>query len=269
MDNVQLRTLTILSILLAITLAIASFFGIFITDTYERDTASMAAQGIGQDIVNLFFVLPILIISLVFIQRNSKMAWLIFSGTLLYIMYSFVIYCFGVNFNRMFLIYCATLGLSLYAFILALIKLNSMDAGAWFEDGIPRRTIGIYLIVVAGLFYLLWLKDVVPAIIANTTPKTVSDYKVLVNPVHVTDMAFALPGLIVSAWLLMKKKSMGYILAPISLVFMMLLTVALAGMVIVVKMRGIAEDMSIAAIFLVIAVISALFLYRFLKHLKS
>ncbi|MEE4311490.1 MAG: hypothetical protein V2J62_06430 [candidate division KSB1 bacterium] len=269
MKNEQFKTITTLSILLVITLGIASFFGIFVPGTYERETASMAAQGIGQDIVNLFFALPILIISLVFVHRNSKIAWLIFSGTLFYIMYSFVIYGFGVNFNRMFLIYCATLGLSLYALILVMIKLSSMDAGAWFEDKIPHRPIGIYMIVVAGLFYLLWLKDVVPAIITNTTPKSVSDYKLLVNPVHVIDMAFALPGLIISALLLLKKQSMGYILTPIFLVFIILLTIALAGMVIVVKMQGIAEDMSIAAIFLVMAVISSIFLYRFLKHLKS
>jgi hypothetical protein len=114
---------------------------------------------------------------------------------------------------------------------------------------------------------VLWLKDVIPAVIKNTTPKTVSDYNLLVNPVHVLDLSIALPGLILTAVLLMKKRRMGYILAPILLVFLIILAIALAGMVMMTKARGITENMSIAIIFLVLAVISTVFLYFYLKNI--
>jgi Mn2+/Fe2+ NRAMP family transporter len=65
----------------------------------------------------------------------------------------------------------------------------------------------------------------------------------------------------------MKKRRLGYILAPVLLVFIIILTVALAGMVMMTKARGIMEDMSIAIIFIVLAVISIVVLYLFLRNI--
>jgi len=115
----HLKIITILTIILSLVLAVVSFYGIFIPNTYIRETASMAAQGIGQDIFDLFFVIPLLLISLFLVHKEKRTALFIFSGTVLYILYSFFIYCFGLHFNNLFLLYCTTLGLSLYTFILA------------------------------------------------------------------------------------------------------------------------------------------------------
>lgn len=87
------------------------------------------------------------------------------------------------------------------------------------------------------------------------------------NPVHVLDLSIALPGLALTTVLLMKKRRLGYILAPVLLVFVIILTIALAGMVMMTKARGITEDISIAVIFIVLAVISIVFLYLFLKNI--
>jgi hypothetical protein len=56
----------LLSVPLAILTAIVSYAGVFIENTYARENALYAAQGIGQDIVNLFFAVPILLVSAVF-----------------------------------------------------------------------------------------------------------------------------------------------------------------------------------------------------------
>lgn len=269
MKNNQLKVLSVMSVILVIGLAVVSVFGAFVPSTYVRDAASMAAQGMGQDMVDLFLVVPVLIISLIFLRRGSKWALFLYGGTLFYILYSFIIYAFGVHFNSLFLLYCLILGISLYSFILSLIRFNEMDIERWFDPGLRVRFIGIYLIIVAAMFYLLWLKDVVPSILDNTVPRSVSDYNLLVNPVHVIDMAIALPGLVIAAVLLMKKKRLGYILAPISLVFVIILAVALVGMVVMLKVKGISDDVSIAAIFVVLALISIIMLWIFLKNLRT
>jgi hypothetical protein len=144
-----------------------------------------------------------------------------------------------------------------------------MEVQYWFKSRLPVRVIGIYLIFVAAMFYLLWLKDIFPAILDNTVPREISEYKLLVNPVHVLDMAIALPGLIITAVLLMKKRNLGYILAPISLVFIVILALALIGMVIMLKIENISDDTSIAFIFAVLATISLLFLFLFMKNLRK
>lgn len=268
MKKNQLTIISILSALLAVSLAIVSVCGAFLPVTYEREVPSLATQGIGQDLVDLFLVVPLLIILLIFIRKGNRTAMFLFSGTLFYILYSFIIYSLGIHFNYLFLLYCSTLGLSTYLFIIIMHELMGMDVGSWFEEHPPVRLTGIYLIIVAILFYLLWLKEVVPAVIQNRVPESVSDYNLLVNPVHVIDIAIVLPGLILAAVLLMKKRNLGYILSLTGLVAIIILTIALAAMMIMLKTKGISEDSSIAVVFVILALLSGIILFLFLKKLK-
>lgn len=264
----QHRLLIGLSLVMTLSLAVASYYGAFVPSTYARDSASMGAQGMGQNMFDLFVVVPLLVISLALTLRNNRIAFLLFSGTVFYILYSYILYAFGVHFNNMFLVYCLVFGASFYVFILVVIELNGMQVQHRFGDRAPVRATAIYFIVIALLFYLLWLKDVVPAIVGNSVPATVADNDLLVNPVHVLDIAVALPGLVITAVLLFKKHELGYIFAPIYLVFTILLALALIAMVIAMKATSIGEDISIAGIFLILAAISAAFLYLFFRGIR-
>ncbi|HDZ42253.1 MAG TPA: hypothetical protein ENH59_11335 [Bacteroidetes bacterium] len=268
MSTNQLRTITLLTLIMLVFLSVASFFGAFVDITYAREAASMAAQGMGQDIVDLFLVVPAVIISLFLMRKDKRVATLIFGGLVFYVLYSFIIYSMGVHFNLMFLVYCFTLGTASYVFISYFYALSRVDVKGWFEEGTPNQGIAIFFIIVAALFYLLWLRDVLPALVENKVPKSVSDYGLPVNPVHVIDISFALPGLIITAVLLFRKHNLAYILAPAGLVFMIVLTIALAAMVIMTRIRGISEDASLAYIFIILSVISVIFLLGFLKRIK-
>lgn len=268
MTSQQLKIITILSIILSVALAVVSYYGAFIPETYERDEISMAVQGIGQDLFDLFFIVPLLLITLFFVHKENKPAFLIFSGVIFYILYSFFIYCFGVHFNNLFLLYCLILGTSLYTFIIMIIQLRGMDVKEWFKNKAPLRTVGFYFLIIALMFYFLWLKDLIPAIINKSVPQSVSDYNLLVNPVHVLDIAIVLPGLIISALSLLKKKQAGFIFAPIFLVFILLLGMALIAMGIMLKVKGISEDLSIAVIFSILAIINFILLFIFIKAIK-
>lgn len=269
MELKQQRTVTVLVILLSVSLAVVSYFGAFDPLTYVRDSVSMGAQGIGQDLVDLFFVVPLLFLSLFFARKNNRIWILVLAGTLFYIMYSFIIYAFGVHFNQLFLLYCSTLGLSLFAFWVLVMDLNRQDIKSWFNESRLTNIIAVYLMVVAVMFYLLWFKDVIPAIINNTVPATVSDYNLFVNPVHVIDIAFALPGLIIVAVLLFKRQNLGYIFAPVGLVFIIILTIALAGMVIMLNAKNISDDSSLVGIFLILSAISIVLLVMFFRTMKK
>lgn len=262
------KTLNILTVLLALSLTVVSVVGAFFPDTYARDSASMAAQGIGQDLVDLFVGVPLLLISFYFALKGNRVFTMIYGGTLFYILYSFIIYCFGIHFNQYFLLYCLTLSLSLYAFILLFSGLREQQAEGWFNKA-PVNLVSVYLIVVALVFYLLWLKSLVPAILHHEVPKEVSDYNLPVNPVHVIDLVFALPGLIIGAVLIRRKQGVGYIIASFSLVFIVLLTLALAAMVLVLMFRQISEDFTVAIVFGVISVCSMILSYLLFRTLKK
>ncbi len=268
MSTGQLKIITVLTLIMLVFLSVASFFGIFVDITYARETSSMAAQGIGQDIVDLFLVVPAIVITLVLMRRNNRIATLLFGGLIFYILYSFIIYSFGVHFNLMFLVYCFTLGTASFVFIFYFYSVSRANVKDWFNEKTPNQGLAILFIIVAAMFYMLWLKDLIPAIINNEVPKSVTDYDLLVNPVHVIDISFALPGLIITTVFLLNKHSLGYLLAPIALVFIIVLTIALAAMVIMTRIKGISEDATIAIIFIILSFISIGFLWAFLRNIK-
>ena len=264
----QFKTLRFLTFLLALSLTLVSIAGAFFPSTYERDSASMAAQGAGQDLVDLVLGVPLLLVSFFSAARGNRKAALLYAGTLGYIMYSFVIYCFGVYFNPYFLLYCLTLSTSLYAFILVFSDLKKQKVEQWFEPG-REKVISLYLAFVALVFYVLWLKDLVPAIVQGEVPQELIDYKLLVSPVHVIDLVFALPAVLIGSVLLWRKQAVGYIIASISLVFMILLTIALAAMVLVLVVRGISEDFTIAIVFGILSISCLSFLILLFRKLNS
>jgi hypothetical protein len=268
MENQTIRVITILSIVLAAATAIVSYCGAFIPGTYERDVDSMAVQGMAQDLFDLFFVIPLLLVSLFFLHKGKRPAFLILGGTVLYLLYSFFIYSFGVHFNNLFLLYCTILGSSLYLFLRVVVQLKGMHVEEWFHEKAPVHGTGVYFLIVAFLFYALWLKDIIPAMIQESVPKSVSEYQLLVNPVHVLDIAWVLPGIIITALSLMRRRPTGVLFAPIFLIFISLLALALIAMAFMLQIKGLSEDSPLAIIFTILALISGLFLFFFMKAMK-
>ena len=83
------------------------------------------------------------------------------------------------------------------------------------------------------------------------------------------DLAFALPGLILGSVLLWRKQAMGYVIASVSLVFMVFLTIALAAMVVMLRVREISEDFTVAIVFGVLSVSSLIFLVLLFRKVKT
>src|SRR6185295_17406390 len=105
-------------------MAVASAAGVFLPDIYAHETASWAAQGVGQDIVNLLVVFPAVLVSAYLMARGSVRGLLVWLGLLIYVIYSYVLYAFFVHFNRLFLVYVSVLGLAFWAFVGALSMLR-------------------------------------------------------------------------------------------------------------------------------------------------
>jgi len=258
----------LLSVPLAILTAIASYAGIFVESTYVRETTLYASQGIGQDIVNLFIVVPILLISSFYASRKSKPGLLVWSGAIFYLAYSYTIYSFGLHFNQLFILYCAILGLSFYSFVYFILSAHKVNTAELFSDKISTRSTGVFLIVIAVLFYFIWLSELIPSINQNVTPKSVIESGLLINPVHVLDLAICLPALLLTGIALIKKRSIGFLLAPAMLIFCIFMAIAIAAMVLVMKSKGLDTDFVLFTIFGIITVISIFILVRYVRTLK-
>ncbi len=258
-----------LALPLAVLVAVAALGGILLPSTYARETASWAAQGVGQDWVDLLVVAPFLAISAIRARRGSRVFTLLLGGVLVYLVYSFVLYAFDVHFNSLFLVYCATLGLSVWALAGLVAGAIQTDISAWFDERAPVRLVGIYLIVSAIVFALLWLAEDIPALIAGSPPASLAEVGLPTNPVHVIDLSIVLPAMAVGGIGLLRRRAIrGYLLGAFMTGFAVFMTLAIAGMMIVMKMRGVSQDLTVATAMMVMTVASAVILGLFLRHLR-
>ena len=264
-SHTALRAAACLAIPLALLVALASLGGIVMPATYARETASWAAQGIGQDWVNLLLVVPWLLLTAVLTLRASRPAALLLGGGLVYTLYSYVIYAFAVHFNALFLVYCVALGLSFFALLLLLRALLEEDVRAWYGLRAPVRTAGVLQIAIAVIFAFLWLSEVVPALVHDRAPASVDAGGFFTNPVHVLDLSILLPALALSGVLLLRRRAAGFLLAPLLLGFAVLMAAAIAGMIVLMHQRGVAIDASGSIVLGALALVSAFVLARLLR----
>lgn len=249
-------------------MALCSAIGIWYPNIYSRETVDWLSQTIGHDISNLFVVAPALLISAFFVSKGSKLAKIIWIGAMITNIYSYVIYCFAVHFNFLFHVYCLILGLSIYSAIYFFINHIAEDMENWFTEKVQNRTIGTFLFIIAALFLLLWLSESLPAALSNTIPKNVINDGLLTNPIHALDFSFYLPLMFLSAVLLIKKKALGYLLAPMMIVFAVITNINIISLSIVAMNITSSNNMPLIIAFSVFTIVCLGFLWLMLKNIS-
>lgn len=250
-------------------LVLAAAGGELLFDVFRGDSPYLVAQAIGQDLVTLLVALPALVIGAVLAARGSDRARLVWLGVLVYLVYTYVIYAFHIRFNPLFLVYVALLGFSLYALIggLATTDFDRIKARHTREN--TAKAAGIFLLAVSVLFYFVWLGEVVPALISGTVPQSIADNGTPTNGVHVLDMAWILPSLILTGFWLRRRRPIAYALAGALLAFLPLLALAIVVMVVAMALYGQASSVAPAAIFGLLAAASLWTLVRYLGGIES
>jgi hypothetical protein len=218
--------------------------------------------------VDLLFGVPWLVVSAIGALRRSRTARILLAGGLLYTVYELLIYAFAVHFNVLFLVYCATLGMSLFALFGVGIALAREDVRGWFEDTVPIRTPGIFLLTVGVGFALLWLAEIVPALVRGTVPPSVVEAGVPTNPVQVIDLAAVLPAHIAAGVLLLRRRAHGFVAAPVILAFGLLMALSIAGMMVVMHLRAVEATFPVAIAMGVLSVATGTMLSLMLRRLR-
>jgi hypothetical protein len=118
------------------------------------------------------------------------------------------------------------------------------------------RAASVFLAVVATLFYLSWLSEVVPALLAGDVPQSVTDNGTPTNGVHVLDLAWMLPAMVLTAVWLWRKRAIGYVLAGALLTFMPLLVLAIPSIIVFMARYNQSVSAGQAGIFGILGAIS-------------
>jgi len=242
-----------------------SMTGLLYPEIYKAATPNWLTQSVGQDAIDLFLIVPLLIVGTLYsfaaVNRIAAYLWL---GTLVYLVYTFLIYCFTVRFNPLFIPYCFVLGLSFFSVI-------------WFFSGDKKEfygsrgnkvlgIVGVYFISVSVVFYSLWLAELVPATINDEIPGSIKEAGLLTNPVHVIDLSFFLPATFIAGILALRRSILSTLLSPVLLTFFILMDVTVATLSIIMNLRGITEGITVAIIMISLAVFSLLLLVSFIRN---
>ncbi len=265
----QNRTVLFLSLPLAALIIIVSVLGLLIPGFYSAETSNWQAQSIGQDMIDLFLITPCLLITSVLAYRNNRTASMIWGGIVLYLTYTFTIYCFDIHFNKLFVIYCLCLGLSFYSLVYFLFSHYKENSNRYSEKKSVARFIGIYFIIISVLFYFLWLSEIIPSTLQQTVPKSVTDAGLFTNAVHVLDLAVILPAIFITGIFLLSGKPLGFVLAPVFLTFFVLMDITIATLAVVIKMKGAESNLTITAIMSVLALFSLILLIWSIKSFRT
>jgi len=257
------------SLPLAAIVIFVSVTGLATPGVYAAETPNWQAQSYGQDLADLFLVTPALIISSINAYQGRKSALFIWAGVVLYLLYTFLIYCFAIHFNKLFVFYCLALGLSFYSLLWFFYSLLKRKVKSEDFRNIPHRLIGIYFIIVSCLFYFLWLSEIIPAIMNGDIPESIKETGLLTNAVHVIDLSVFLPGIFIAGILILQRKIVGYYIAPVFLSFFILMDITIGGLVVLMKLRALGGSYAVSILMAILALVSTILLTWYFKSLKS
>jgi hypothetical protein len=219
---------------------------------YAHDSVSGAAQAIGQDFVTLLVGVPLLLVATRVAATGSVRGQLMRTGALAYFAYTYLLLAFGAAYNELFLIYVALFSASAFAFVLSVVSVDAGRLRDHFSPRFGRRRVGWALIGFGAILALMWLGRIVPSLLAGKAPPGLENYSTLF--VQAGDLGIVIPAAIVAGALLVRRRSFGYLLAPVMLVMASAFGLALLAMSASMAVAGVEISLAEVAFFSVLAV---------------
>ncbi|CAM4260373.1 hypothetical protein [Flavobacterium terrigena] len=261
----QKTTDFILDFVISISIAITACVGLLQPDFYNLETENWQTQTTGQDLVNLLLIVPSLLIASWLTLKRNSWAIMIKPGILLYITYTFTIYCFEIHYNSLFLLYCLILSLSFYRLVIFMYN-NFNKIGITGTKTIATKITAFYFLIIAIFFYALWLSEIIQSSIEGNLPKSLINTGLFTNAVQVMDLAFLLPGVIIVGILLLKQSYLGFLITPALLTFFVLMDITIATLTFIMYFNKIETNLSVVVLMALLDAFSFALLIWFLKE---
>lgn len=181
---------------------------------YTWDTVSSAAQMQANDLVMLVLGLPLLAVSFWLALRGSLRGHLLMTGTLGFILYTYITMCFGAAYNPFFLIYVALFSTSLFAFVLSIMSFDLAELPKHFSSKIPHKAIAGLLFFTAAFLSLAWLGRIAPTLLVDQIPALENTTSMFIQAM---DLGIIVPFSVLAGTLLLRRTAWGYLLTSIGL----------------------------------------------------
>jgi hypothetical protein len=234
---------------------------------YKNDSVAMAAQAKGQDIVTMIVGIPLLIVSLYLSRKGLLKGRLLLTGTLGYFLYTYISYSFLSMYNSLFLIDVILMSASFYAFTLSMMSFDIQNLSSHFNENLPVKFIGGFLIFTATAIGMMWLGIIIPPLTNGTLPSSLEHYTTLV--IQAMDLGFVVPTAIISGILLIKRKAFGYLLASVVIIKASTMLTAISVMIIEQAYAGVQMGLVALVMFPVFNLLTIYCLVLILRNIKE
>lgn len=219
--------------------------------------------------VALFAVgLPTLSVAIVSTARGSARAFVVWLGTLGYLIYQAVLLCFATPLNNLFLLYVAYLGLAVWSAVTLLRATDLQSFAARMSPPVPARVTAAAALIIVVLNAGAWLSAIVPAVLSSRPTSVLDGTGLVTNPVYVQDLAIWLPLLAAAGVACWRRAPWGLLVTSAMLAMFVLESISIS----VDQWFGSHADptssvssMSMVPAFAVVAAITAGFLAWFLR----
>jgi len=230
---------------------------------YYKDSVSGASQAKAQDIVTLVIGIPLLAISLILSNKGSIKIKLLLTGTIGYFLYTYTSYSFLLVYNKFFLLYVALMSLSFFCFIINITSPELKELEKHFKPNFPKNYIGIFSIIIGVFIGLLWLGRILPSL--GKAPDELEHYTTLV--IQAMDLGFIVPVALLSGILILKSKSLGYLLSSIIIIKGATLLMAIVAMIIFMVFSGVNVSIIEITLFPIFAIICIVNFFVIFKNI--
>lgn len=251
----------------AVVTILVSILDIYHDPIFARETLSIKAQVIGQEIINLVIAVPAILYTLNLSKKGSLKARTALIGLLAFLAYTFLSYNILFKLNDGFLLYTLAFALSLYGTLInvSAIRLDKI------EIEVPPSTRKWTLVLmgfIVVIILMLWTPDLIGFYSTGNYPEVMVADDVHTLAIHFQDLSIVIPLTILTGWLIWKEEKLGYLLTPILVVKLLSIGLGVLSMIYVMTQYGTPPNMGQVGVFVVATGVLLRYTYGFYKDSK-
>jgi hypothetical protein len=259
MIRTSLRPFYVLGSLIALLLVITAGAGVFVEGLYKPFLpAELVAFQYFQDLVSLIFA-PVLVVAMLYTGRGSTRAFIIWAGLLVYVLYYYAFYGFGMVYTAYYPLYLALMGLSGFSLIGMLTAVDLEVFQKLVTSRMPVRLIAVVL-GMSVLFVPIWLGMLMQGIAAQQASSTAL--------VFVLDLSFLIPAIAYTAVQACRRRPVGYLLSGVFLFKATVSGILLTGGEFLKMQRGLPPAIDQLGIYVFLAIAGSLGLALYMRNLQ-
>jgi len=239
-------------------------YEMIIDGIYKYNSKRMVAEGVGWDIFTLFIVLPCLLIVIPSLAKGSQKARLFTIGLLAYLFYQYFMYSLAWAFGPLFLLFILIYALCLWGIIWITGTVDIKELEKNLKKKFPIKSIIALSIFLGLLLSIMWLQRIIAGLKGDLNSAMLLGQTTMV--VQAMDLGLLVPLSIYNAYLLWKKKTLGYFISSIIVIKAVAMAGAICAMVIMAWITEKQQQIAPLAIFSIVGIIATYLGFKIYKN---